>query len=116
MVTTNPTSGSDNLTHTSSVDEQQPPPQDEAASPNGGTDAAPATNYDSEVMEFSPSINHGGDGNAAHVMFSPPFARQNNDNEMMGPILRRKKVVSMPLGAEGMYRDVCGRCTNCLLQ
>ena len=54
-----------------------------------------------EVLNFTPSIN----GNAVsaasndhkhHDVFAPASPR--HATEMMGPILRRKKVVSMPLG------------------
>ena len=36
-----------------------------------------------------------------HQMFAPPRTQQQQHGEMMGPILRRKKVVSLPLGQGG---------------
>lgn len=50
-----------------------------------------------DVVTFAPTSNASVDPN--HAMFSPPAASRNP--ELMGPILRRKKVVSMPLGAGG---------------
>ena len=41
-----------------------------------------------------------------HALFSPPSPRaraQHQHGEMMGPILRRKKVVSLPLGHGGTH-------------
>lgn len=50
------------------------------------------------VVIFGPSPN-ADDSVSNHELFSRPAASRNH--ELMGPILRRKKVVSMPLGAGG---------------
>lgn len=45
-------------------------------------------------------------GIAGHELFNPPSPRARayrQHGEMMGPILRRKKVVSLPLGHGGKY-------------
>ena len=50
------------------------------------------------VVTFEPTITLA-DAGTNHELFSRPAASRNP--ELMGPILRRKKVVSMPLGAGG---------------
>jgi hypothetical protein len=50
-----------------------------------------------DVVTFGPTPN--ADLDVGHELFSRPAAI--NHDIMMGPILRRKKVVSMPLGAGG---------------
>jgi hypothetical protein len=56
------------------------------------------------VIQFRPTRDHGqaraSDGH--HAMFREPHTRDNT-SELMGPLLRRKKVVSMPLGQGGDF-------------
>jgi hypothetical protein len=56
------------------------------------------------VIQFRPTRDHGqaraSDGH--HAMFSEPHHRDDTP-ELMGPLLRRKKVVSMPLGQGGDF-------------
>jgi len=57
-----------------------------------------------EMITFNPTT--AASMNNRRVLFSEAARRDGGDNnvaapEMMGPILRRKKVVSMPLGAGG---------------
>ena len=55
----------------------------------------------SDLVKFLPTSGRHLD--ADHVLFSRPMATEatKDDHELMGPLLRRKKVVSMPLGAGG---------------
>lgn len=62
-----------------------------------GTTASPARRPRRDVVTFGPTGSTELDSD--HQLFSLPAATRNH--ELMGPILRRKKVLSMPLGAGG---------------
>ncbi len=61
------------------------------------TEHPPEAPLSRDVLTFAPTGNSSVDRN--QDLFSPPALPRNP--ELMGPILRRKKVVSMPLGAGG---------------
>ena len=53
---------------------------------------------DDAAVTFAPTQATGGTG---RDLFAP--AHPSNRSELMGPLLRRKKVISMPLGAGGKW-------------
>ena len=56
------------------------------------------------TLESSTDVSHPqqqANGSDHLHLFAPPTRRARGDGEMMGPILRRKKVVSLPLGHGG---------------
>jgi hypothetical protein len=57
------------------------------------------------VIQFRPAMRDRGRARASdgqHVMFNEPLHRDDT-SELMGPLLRRKKIVSMPLGQGGDF-------------
>jgi hypothetical protein len=62
----------------------------------------------SDVITFAPA-GVAGSVTASHKLFAEPSNIAGRTPELMGPILRRKKVVSMPLGSAGTSSPVMCR-------